>query len=103
MVAQSAYSGTFDGALSPRVEICELVANACGSMLATYTTATGPGSETVRLMAASENYQVNWHAHDFNLGTTRLYRVSVRAGSHNVLLGYADVQPVSNGSAVKNV
>jgi hypothetical protein len=61
-------------------------------VLATYTTTTGPGAETVRLDANDEGYVVNWHTNEFNLSTINTYRMSVRAGA-NVLLGYADVQP----------
>ncbi len=103
MVAQPTYSGTFDAALSPTVEICELVSNACGTVIATYTSTDGPGGEPVRLNADEENYQVNWHTNQFTLNTTAFYRVSVRAGIDNTLLGYADLQPVSNGSGLKKI
>lgn len=103
MVAQPSYSGTFDAGLSPTVEICELVSGACGTVIATYTTIDGPGGEIVRLHVDEENYHVNWHTDQFDLSTTALYRVSVRAGINNTLLGYADVQPVSNGSGLKKI
>jgi alpha-tubulin suppressor-like RCC1 family protein len=103
MVAQPSYSGTFDAALSPTVEICELVSDACGTVIATYTTTDGPGGETVKLHVDEENYHVNWHTNQFTLSTTAFYRVSVRAGINNTLLGYADVQPVSNGSGLKKI
>jgi len=103
MVQQPAYTGTFDAALEPTVEICELVADACGPVLATYTTTTGPGGELVRLDVDEQHYHVNWHTNEFDLSATKLYRVSVRAGIYETLLGYADVQPVSNGSGLKNV
>lgn len=38
-----------------------------------------------------------------DLNTTKIYRVSVYAGINGTLLGYADVQPVSSGSGLKNV
>jgi alpha-tubulin suppressor-like RCC1 family protein len=72
-------------------------------VIATYTTTDGPGGEIVRLHVDEENYQVNWHTNEFALSTTALYRVSVRAGVNNTLLGYADVQPVSNGSGLKKI
>src|SRR5688500_1683145 len=103
MVAQPSYGGTFDAALSPTVEICELVSNACGTVIATYTTTDGPDGEIVRLHVDEENYHVNWHTNQFTLSTTAFYRVSVRAGINNTLLGYADVQPVSNGSGLKKI
>lgn len=102
-VADPLYAGTFDAVLSPAVEICELVDGACGTVIATYTMTTGPGGELVRLHVDEENYHVNWHTDEFELSTTGFYRVSVRAGIYDVLLGFADVQPVSNGSGLKNV
>ena len=103
MVAAPTYTGTFDPELSPTVEICELTGDACGPVIASYTTTTGTGGELVRVQLDDEQYHVNWHATDFALSTTKLYRVSVRAGISDVLLGYADVQPVSNGSGLKRV
>jgi alpha-tubulin suppressor-like RCC1 family protein len=92
VVQQPNATGTFDATLSPTVEICELVAGACGSVLATYPATTADGK-----------YHVNWHTDAFALSYTSTYRVSVRAGIDNVLLGYIDVQPASNGSGLKNV
>jgi alpha-tubulin suppressor-like RCC1 family protein len=103
MVQQPAYSGIFDAALSPTVEICELVADVCGPVLATYSTTTGSGGELVRLDVDEQHFHVNWHTNEFDLSATKLYRVSVRAGIYETLLGYADVQPVSNGSGLKKV
>jgi alpha-tubulin suppressor-like RCC1 family protein len=103
VVAPPSYSGVFDAALSPTVEICELTDGACALPIATYTTTEGTGEEFVRLNVDEENYQVNWHTNEFELSTTKLYRVSVRAGIDNTLLGYADVQPVTNGSGLKKI
>lgn len=102
MVKNPSVSGTFDASLSPIVEICELVAGACGPILATYTTTSGPGGEIVRLQDG-QHYHVSWHTDQFTLSSTSSYRISVRAGVDNVLLGYADVQPVANGSGFKNL
>ena len=101
MVRQPTVSGTFDASLSPTVEICELVNDACGPVLATYTMTSGPGGELVRLQDG--HYHVNWHTNEFELSTTNSYRISVRAGVNDVLLGYADVQPAANGSGLKNL
>lgn len=102
MVKQPTVSGVFDASLAPTVEICELAGDSCGDVIATYTVTTGPGGEVVRLQDGT-HYQVNWHAKDFDLSTTSVYRISVRAGVDNVLLGYADVQPANNGSGFKNI
>jgi alpha-tubulin suppressor-like RCC1 family protein len=101
MVRQPTVSGTFDASLAPTVAICELVDDACGPVLATYTMTSGPGGELVRLQDG--HYHVNWHTNEFTLSTTNSYRISVRAGVNGVLLGYADVQPAANGSGFKNL
>jgi alpha-tubulin suppressor-like RCC1 family protein len=103
VVKQPSHGGTFDAALSPLVEICELTDGVCASPIAEYTTSEGTGGELVRLDVDEEHYHVNWHTNEFDLSTTKLYRVSVRAGIHETLLGYADVQPVTNGSGLKKV
>jgi len=100
MVAQPAYSGEADPALAPEVRICELVGTTCGAQIATFTTSTGPNSETVRW--DGQQYIVNWHTDQFDLKTGSIYRISVTAAD-NVLLGFADVEPVSTGKDLKNV
>jgi alpha-tubulin suppressor-like RCC1 family protein len=102
MVNHPTVSGTFDATLSPTVEICELIDGACGPVLATYTLTSGPNGEFVRLQD-DQHYHVNWHTNEFTLSTTNSYRISVRAGANNVLLGYADVQPADNGSGLRNL
>ncbi len=101
MVKNPTVSGTFDAALSPTVEICELVDGACGPVLATYTLTSGPGGEVVRIQ--DQKYQVSWHTDEFALSYASVYRISVRAGVDNTLLGYANVQSVANGSALKYI
>ena len=101
MVKQPNAIGTFDASLSPTVEICELVGDSCGEVIATYTTASGPGGELVRIQ--DQQYHVNWHTDEFDLNDASVYRISVRAGVDGVLLGYADVQPAANGSGLKNL
>ncbi|HEY0810388.1 MAG TPA: Ig-like domain-containing protein [Longimicrobiales bacterium] len=96
-------AGNFDAGLSPVVEICELVDGTCGPAIATFTTTSGTGDELVQLNAVNEHYVVKWHTDRFQLNDGALYRVSVRAGVRNVLLGYADVQLVSSGKELKNV
>ena len=101
MVKQPNATGTFDASLSPTVEICELIDDSCGEVIAIYTTASGPGGELVRIQ--DQQYHVNWHTDAFDLNDASVYRISVRAGVDGVLLGYADVQPAANGSALKNL
>jgi hypothetical protein len=99
MVPQPSYSGTFDAALQPRVEICELSGSACVTTIATFTFGTGPGN--VKLDAAGEQYHVNWKTSDFNLDPAKSYRISVYQGTFQ--LGYADVDVVGSAKDLKNV
>jgi hypothetical protein len=102
MVSQPDYSGEADPALAPEVRICELSGTTCGAEIATFTTATGPNSETVRWDATAKQYIVNWHTDQFALKTGSIYRITVTAGN-GVLLGFADVEPVATGKDLKNV
>jgi Bacterial Ig domain len=99
MVQAPAFSGTFDAALQPRVEICELSGATCGTVIAQFTFGTGPGN--VRVDAAAQHYAVNWHTNNFNLDPAKHYRISVYSGSFR--LGFADVDVVSSGKELKNV
>lgn len=101
MVPEPTFSGTFDGALSPRVEVCELAGSSCGPVIAQYTMTSGTGSELVRVDATNEHYAVNWHTDQFNLDIAKHYRISVHVGSFQ--LGFADFDPVSTGKELKNV
>ena len=96
MVPQPVYSGSFDGGLSPRVEVCELTGAACGSVIAQWTMATG-----LSVSAAAEQYQVNWHTNETNLDPASHYRISVFVGTFQ--LGFADVDVVASGKELKNV
>jgi hypothetical protein len=97
MVPQPSYSGTFDAALQPRVEICEVSAGICTTTIATFT--FGTGSSSVRL--GSDHYIVNWKTSDFNLDPAKTYRISVYQGAFR--LGYADVDVVGAAKDLKNV
>jgi len=102
MVPATTYGGTFDPSLTPVVEICEWTGSECVlPLLADYSMTTGLGSETVRLVESDQHYLVNWHAGDFDLGTNTTYRIIVRASG--ALLGFADLDIVSNQADFKNV
>ncbi len=94
------FKGAFDGALSPVVRICDL-ADCESNVIAEYTTTTGPGSETVRIVPEDEHYIVNWHTGDDGLDASKTYRVSVLVDGG--VLGYADVDVVNSGKELKNV
>ncbi|HET7228750.1 MAG TPA: Ig-like domain-containing protein [Longimicrobium sp.] len=99
MVPQPTYAGTFDAALQPRVEICELSGSVCGTTIATFT--FGTGSSSVRVDAAAQNYIVNWKTSDYNLDVNKNYRISVYQGAFR--LGFADVDVVGAAKDLKNV
>lgn len=61
-----------------QVEICE--SSLCDtSTIASFTTTTGPGSETVRVNDLDEYYIVNWHTDEFGLDPAKTYRISIFA------------------------
>lgn len=96
MVAQPAYSGTFDADVSPRVEICELAGDACVAVLVEYMLSSG-----LSVNAGAEHYQANWQTQQFDLDVQKHYRISVFGGA--VRLGFADVDVVGSGKDLKNV
>src|SRR5438309_8627849 len=103
MTRQPSFTGTFDGTLAPVVEITELPAGtACGARdPISFTTTTGPGSETVRVDLVNQLYLVNWHTKAFNLNTACTYRIRFLVAG--LQLGLADVDVVDNGAQLKRV
>src|SRR2546426_4950579 len=109
MTRQPTFTGTFDGNLSPMVEIRELPgppppapATPCADrIITTFTTTTGPGSETVRVDPAGQLYIVNWHTKAFNLNTACTYRIRFLVAG--LELGIADVDVVATGAQLKRV
>ena len=98
--------GGFDPSLLPSVEICLLDGAVCAATQPpgfpiVFTTTTGPGSETVRLVLTDQLYLVNWNAGDFNLDPASFYRIRVVVAGAE--LGYADVDVVDNGRELRNV
>jgi len=85
--------------LKPTVEICELGAPAtdgsreCVALIKRFD----PSAITI----ADQQYQVNWKTDESHLDVNKFYRIRVLVGTS--LLGFADVDPVSNGSQLKNV
>ena len=97
LVPQPSFSGVFNPNLGPVVQICTLTTAGTGCDPA--IAPINPGA--VQLDAPDQLYQVNWHTDSTNVGTTSTYRIQVIVA--NEVLGFADVQPVSNGSALKNL
>lgn len=94
--------GEFNADVRPSVEICELGAavppspvRPCDHTIETFTAAD------IRLDAANEQYQINWNTDESNLVLNQEYRIRVLLGTQE--LGFADIDPVSNGSQLKNV
>ena len=92
MVKDSEYSGTFDGGLSPVVEICETTA--CEDIHARFDM-NGEGSEQVRVEEDDEHYIVNWNTNSSGAEAGKTYRV--RVSVNGTKLGHADVAVVSTG------
>jgi hypothetical protein len=93
----------FNGALSPAVEICELGAPAPDL---TRACIAGPPVKrfapgTVNVSLTDQQYSVNWDTKAQALDVNKFYRIQVLVGA--TVLGFADVDPVSNGSQLKNV
>lgn len=80
------------------VDVCRLDTSAepaaCGGDTFSFTSTTGPGSETVRLEPDAEHYQVDWHTNESPLAVEDgdVFRATVVAGG--VPLGFADIEIV---------
>src|SRR2546425_906916 len=108
MEAQPKFTGTFNGTLSPVIEISELPNAAkatCGAqgIIATFTTSTGPGGEKVGVDVVGQKYTVNWHTKDFPLNVDCNYRIRALISGLSQPLAIADVDVVSSGAALKRV
>lgn len=89
-------TGVFDGTLEPTVVICAWTGAECTAPpVAEFTTAGGPGSETIRVDALEEHYIVNWHTKRFALALGQVYRIRVVLAP--VELGHLDVVMVARG------
>lgn len=96
----------FDATQAPVVEVCLVGGGTCAAeqppgFPLTYTMTSGPASETIRLNATEQHYIVNWHTDQSTLDPSLTYRIRVLVAGAE--LGYADVDVVSSGRALKNV
>jgi Tol biopolymer transport system component len=106
LVAAPTTAGTFDGALAPQVSVCEWTGSGCGVTVAEFSTTTGTGGAIVRVDPTAQQYVVNWDTKtcttsSCTLDPSKTYRINISV--NGVSLGHADVDVVSNGSALKNV
>lgn len=95
LVGQPTFAGSFNPHLSPVVDICQLDAQA----LACAGPSFSPGA--VQLNGSAQQYQVNWNTDPSTLVAGKIYRLTVRVAGQS--LGFADVEPVSSGSQLKNL
>jgi len=95
LVAAPSPTGVFNPRLSPVVQICSQLVTPCTQVHATFTTTTGPGSQTVRVDVANQLYIVNWKTSGTTEPVGSSFRIAVLA--HNRVLGFADVEMVGSG------
>lgn len=103
LVKQPTVSGVFNPSLRPVVEICELEVDAHGiplNCLADHPP-IDPGPVTADL--TGQQYKVNWDTGQPAIDPSKYYRIQVFGSRGGLLLGFADVDPVNNGSQLKNV
>ena len=108
IVPQPAISEPFNAFLQPLVRICPLddADNVvCGSAPIRFTSATGPGSETIRVSTQDKHYIVNWHTDQPPaVEPGQRYRIEIFADRDGtVLLGFADVKIAATGKEAKNI
>src|SRR5437899_10666584 len=113
MVAQPAFSGTFDGditTLNPQIAICDITNgpdNNCGGVAGTsavivYTTTSTPA---ITVDLTTPQYQVNWDTRAAGFVAGNTYRVHVTAGASGARrdLGFADVLLTTTPRQAKDV
>jgi hypothetical protein len=106
LVKQPSVSGVFNPALKPIVVICQLDVGPAPTNTPIGCTPgvapISPGAVTADL--AGQQYKVNWDTKLSAINPDKFYRIQVfGARGQSDPLGLADVDPVSNGSQLKNV
>src|SRR5437899_2325696 len=113
MVAQPAFSGTFDAditTLNPQIAICDITNgpdNNCGgaggtSAVIVFTTTSTPA---ITVDLTTPQYQVNWDTQGAGFVASHTYRVHVTAGASGARreLGFADVLLTTTPGQAKDV
>ncbi len=103
LVKQPSFSGTFNPALRPVVEICQLDVDINNIPIGCSATVPTINPGIVQLDLVDEQYQVNWNTLLPPIDPTKSYRIQVRVAPGGSILGFADIDPVENGSELKNV
>lgn len=106
LVKQPSTSGVFNPALKPIVVICQLdvgpppLNTPVGCSAGVPPVNPGPVTADV----AGQQFKVNWDTRQSGITDDKFYRVQVFGGAgQRDPLGFADLDPVSNGSQLKNV
>src|SRR6266571_5045541 len=113
VVAQPAFSGTFDAditTLNPQIAICDITNGSdsnCGatggtSAVIVFTTTSTPA---ITVDLTTPQYQVNWNTRGAGFVAGNTYRVHVTAGASGARreLGFADVLLTTTPGQAKNV
>ncbi len=95
LVSQPIFSGNFNAQLTPVVSICQLNVQTQTCAAPSFS----PGA--VQLNGSTQQYQVNWNTDPSTLVPGLIYRLTVLVAGQS--LGFADVEPVSSGSQLKNL
>jgi hypothetical protein len=108
IIGQPTFSGILNPNLAPVVEICQLDVDPNNIPLGCNATALPINPGPVQLDGTSQQYQVDWHTDAPAINPALFYRIqvfsSIQAFSSGTKpLGFADVDPVANGSQLKNV
>ena len=102
LVNQAAFSGVFNPNLQPVVVICELDVDVDGHPIGCSGAPTiSPGPS--QLDPTGQQYLVNWNTGQPAINPDKFYRIQVFGSRGGMLLGFADLDPVNNGSQLKNV
>jgi hypothetical protein len=100
LVSQPTFSGVFNPQIQPIVDICQLDLTLTPVDCAGGVQHINPG---VVVVDAPEQYHVNWNTRQPAIDTSKFYRIQVFGSSGGLLLGFADMDPVANGSQLRNV
>lgn len=103
LVSQPSFSGVFNPLLQPVVDICQLNTSVTPAVCDTRPGAPADIILGPVLDATGQTYHVNWDTGQPAISTTQFYRIQVFGSPGGLLLGFADMDPVANGSQLKNV
>ena len=100
LVSQPTFSGVFNSQIHPVVDICQLDITLNPVDCAGGVAHINPGTVVID---APQQYHVNWDTKQPAIDTSKFYRIQVFGAAGGIRLGFADMDPVANGSGLKNV